>query len=351
MTIAQVELDALPPLEQLVARLRASEGLAQKRDIQLPAAYFPSVSAGQNEPIVNGDDAAAIPDGDGYLLLAAEGMQAAFAQSDPWFAGYCSVMVNVSDVAAMGGRSLAAVDVLFTGSAGDNHRVLAGIKEASDAFGVPIVGGHTGRASGAPMLAVAILGRAQRLLPSSGAQAGQSLLYAVDLRGVYRGRLNFNAATHATRAALQRQLGLLPELAELGLATACKDVSQAGLLGTIAMLCDASGCGVRVNLDAIPKPEHVPTLRWLQSFPSFGYVMCVPSVSQRAVVRRFERHGIACACIGQVDTSSDVIVARENNEALFWSGSEGLTGFGRASAVGHGVRTAQGVPVEGAASC
>src|SRR5690606_11401667 len=126
-----------------------------------------------------GDDAAAIPDGDGYLLLAAEGMQAAFAQSDPWFAGYCSVMVNVSDVAAMGGRSLAAVDVLFTGSAGDNHRVLAGIKEASDAFGVPIVGGHTGRASGAPVLAVAILGRAQRLLPSSGAQAGQSLLYAV----------------------------------------------------------------------------------------------------------------------------------------------------------------------------
>ena len=34
-----------------------------------------------------GDDCAAIPDGDGYLLLAIEGFINDFVAADPWFAG------------------------------------------------------------------------------------------------------------------------------------------------------------------------------------------------------------------------------------------------------------------------
>ena len=33
--------------------------------------------------------------------------------AEPWFAGYCGVMVNLSDVAAMGGRPVAVVDALW----------------------------------------------------------------------------------------------------------------------------------------------------------------------------------------------------------------------------------------------
>ena len=50
-----------------------------------------------------GDDCAAIPDGDGFLLFAIEGFMNEFVARDPWFAGWCGVMVNVSDIAAMGG--------------------------------------------------------------------------------------------------------------------------------------------------------------------------------------------------------------------------------------------------------
>ena len=41
-----------------------------------------------------GDDCAAIPDGDGWLLFAAEGMLPSFIADDPWFAGYSAVMVT-----------------------------------------------------------------------------------------------------------------------------------------------------------------------------------------------------------------------------------------------------------------
>ncbi|MFH7168792.1 AIR synthase related protein, partial [Klebsiella pneumoniae] len=57
-----------------------------------------------------GDDCAAIPDGDGHLLLAIEGFLDGFVAADPYFAGFCGVMVNVSDIAAMGGTPVAVVD-------------------------------------------------------------------------------------------------------------------------------------------------------------------------------------------------------------------------------------------------
>lgn len=318
-------------LATLVAQLRGADALQLKRDIQLAAQYFPLESRrptdGVAAPIINGDDAAAIADAEGYLLVAAEGMQASFVQRDPWFAGYCSVMVNVSDIVAMGGRPLAVVDVLFSGGDTDNHRLLAGMRDASEAFGVPIVGGHTGRAKQASALAVAIVGRARRLISSFAASPGQELVFAVDLRGTYRGRLNFNGATHKSSAQLQALTGILPEAAERGLVAAGKDVSMAGLLGTLAMLCEASRCGARVELSDVPRPDGVDELRWLLSFPSFGYLLAVDSNHVAELRHAFELHGIACAAVGRLTRESGITLTRGEQQARYWSLDEGLTGY------------------------
>ena len=65
-----------------------------------------------SQAVALGDDCAALADGEGYLLFAIEGMVSDFVRAMPWFAGYSSVMVNVSDIYAMGGRPLAVVDAL-----------------------------------------------------------------------------------------------------------------------------------------------------------------------------------------------------------------------------------------------
>ena len=52
-------------------------------------------------------------------------------------------MVNLSDVAAMGGRPLAIVDVLWTPGLDQSGHIWEGMSAASKAYGVPIVGGHT----------------------------------------------------------------------------------------------------------------------------------------------------------------------------------------------------------------
>src|SRR5262249_32479015 len=64
-----------PAFAELVAALRASRGLAAKHDIAAVAAKL-GVSMSSVVPV--GDDCAAIPDGDGFLLLAIEGFMNEF---------------------------------------------------------------------------------------------------------------------------------------------------------------------------------------------------------------------------------------------------------------------------------
>src|ERR1700751_2131998 len=111
-------------LVRLIWFFLKSVSVREKANIRV--AYEPAtILAGE---VRLGDDCAAIPDGDGWLLFAAEGMLPSFAAEDPWFAGYSAVMVNLSDVSAMGGRPLAIVDVLWTPSLGHSETFWEGMK-------------------------------------------------------------------------------------------------------------------------------------------------------------------------------------------------------------------------------
>ena len=319
-------------LEALVRELRGRAELDLKRDIQVAArafgrasnsAWFPTA-----EPILNGDDAAALPDGEGYVLFAAEGMRSEFLAADPWFCGFCSVMVNLNDIAAMGGRPWAITDVLFMGS-GENERVLEGMVAASEAFGVPIVGGHTSRVAGGSFLAVSVLGRARRLISGHAARPGHTLLVATDLRGTFRGLGgNFNAASTASPEQLRRQLALLPELAEAGLVSAGKDISMAGVCGSLLMMLETSHVGAQLDLASLPAPPQVDAFRWLNAFPSFGFVLSVEPSAVSEVCARFEAAGVTCAAVGEVVSEPRLELVHGKERALYWDLSEPLTGFG-----------------------
>ena len=95
--------------ERLARTLREASGVAAKADIGLVAERLGLAGAA----VAVGDDCAAIPDGDGHLLFAIEGFMNEFVAADPWFAGWCGVMVNLSDIAAMGGRPIAVVDAIW----------------------------------------------------------------------------------------------------------------------------------------------------------------------------------------------------------------------------------------------
>ena len=286
-------------LRELAAELRGALGVQHKREIQAAARHLPASCSGPwgAAQVRLGDDTAAIPDGEGgYLMLAAEGMWPELVASEPAFAGYCSVLVNVSDVYAMGGRPLAIVNALFSVSAESATPLLAGMADAATHLGVPIVGGHTNLHSPYPALAAAVLGRARHLLTSFDAVAGDDLIAAVDLRGRMHGRHAFwNATTDAPSARLRADYEVLPRLAEAGVAKAAKDISMGGLVGTALMLLEASGVGAALDLDALVRPPDVPLERWLLAFPSYGFLLSVPPAQSARVLAAFGEREISAA--------------------------------------------------------
>jgi AIR synthase-related protein len=309
-------------VEALVERLRASRGFRHKTDIGDVVASLARGPRGADDlaqAVALGDDCAAITDGDGYLLFAIEGLVSDFVRSMPWFAGYSSVMVNVSDVYAMGGRPLAVVDALWSDGIVAADEVLAGMAAASVAYGVPIVGGHTNTRSDEAQLAVAIIGRAKALLSSFNARPDDRLMMAVDLRGHFEEPYPFwNASVGSPAQRLRADLELLPALAEDGLCDAAKDISMAGTLGTALMLLECSQAGARIDLDSIPRPEGVDFERWLSAFPSFGFVLSVREQHVAQVHARFAERSLACAVIGSVEASRKVIAQQRGDSALLW---------------------------------
>jgi AIR synthase-related protein len=305
-------------LAALVETLRASRGFAHKSDIAGAVAELAPAGLARN-----GDDCAAIPykdaDGDGHLLFAIEGFIADFVAAMPWFAGYCGVMVNVSDIAAMGGRPVAVVDALWSAGAEQARPILQGLAAAAERYGVPVVGGHTNQRAANGQLAVAIVGRAKKLLTSFDARPGDALLMAIDLRGEFMEPHPFwNASTGAPAARLRGDLELLPQLAEQGLCDAAKDISMAGAVGTALMLLEGSRAGGTIDLQAIPRPAGVPLARWLQAFPSFGFVLSVRPEQAGEVLSRFAARGIAAARVGSVEAGSELWLCEGEERALLW---------------------------------
>jgi AIR synthase-related protein len=311
-------------LDDLVRSLRQSRGFTHKRDIShvvtaLGQALPGGVGAlAQAVPV--GDDCAAIPDGQGgHLLFAIEGLVEDFIERMPWFAGYCGVMVNVSDIYAMGGRPTAVVNALWSAGMETAGEMLRGMADAAVKYGVPIVGGHSNNQSARPQLAVAILGRAKQLLTSFDARPGDALVMAVDLRGGYQEPFPYwNASTSAPGEQLRADLEVLPGLAEDGLCAAAKDISMAGAIGTALMLLESSGVGATIDLDAVPRPDGVPSARWLTSFPSYGFVLSVRPDAVDEVRRRFAARDIACDVVGTVDDSRTLVLRQGDARALLW---------------------------------
>ncbi|MGA7827604.1 MAG: thiamine-phosphate kinase [Geobacteraceae bacterium] len=236
------------------------------------------LSAGTGVAVGIGDDAAAFSPSPGKLSLITtdmlvEGIHFDLSFSDPRSLGKKALSVNLSDIAAMGGRprhfllSFAIPPAMTLDFLDD---CINGMLSQADKFGVHLIGGDTCSSSGPLVLTLTVLGEQSPdlLVRRSGAHPGDRICVtgtigdsALGLRLLQQGQRQGDI--------IQRHLDPVPRvleglaLAEAGIPSAMIDLSD-GPLADLGHILELSSVGAQIDSEALPLSdsfrEHFPTI-------------------------------------------------------------------------------------------
>lgn len=181
---------------------------------------------------------------------------------NPFAYGQIAAANALSDVYAMGGRPLTALNLMGMPTDLVPPRTIqlilrggaAKIKEAK----CTLIGGHTIR-SPEPIYGLAVTGLVspRRMLTNAKSRRGDVLILTKPLgtgiitTGIKRGLTNRSLERKVvTLMTTLNRVGA--ELAERGLVKAAVDVTGFGLLGHLSVMCHASGVGAEIAANAVP---------------------------------------------------------------------------------------------------
>jgi len=263
---------------------------------------------------------------------------------DPRLFGKIAASNAMSDVYAMGGRPMTAMNIVCFPSREMEitllREILAGGLETMREAGVVLVGGHSVEDPELKYgLSVTGTVHPDRVITNAGARPGEHLVLTKPIgtgiiaTAVKGGLAGEEAVAASTASMVLLNRGAAEAMAEAG-ASACTDVTGFGLLGHAAEMAEASGvalaidsasvpllpgareyagmglvpAGTRANrefrrgsVEAGPEISEVDLDLLFDPQTSGGLLISLPEAAARQVVERLHREGEGCAAIiGQV---------------------------------------------------
>lgn len=230
----------------------------------------PPTWAGVRVGLAEPDDAAVFDLGDlaGQSLVLTCDFQTPIVD-DPTDWGRIAAINALSDVYAMGGRPILALNLLCWPSDLDPtlmHRVLAGGSDAVHAAGAVLVGGHS-ITDPVPKYGLAVVGHVSphQLLRKNGAQAGDRLILTKPLgvgvigTAIKRGRAS-PAQVQAAIDVMTRSNASASQVAVAAQLRGATDVSGFGLLGHLHEMAEGSGLSAELWAPNVPRLDAVASL-------------------------------------------------------------------------------------------
>ncbi|MEU3476018.1 MSMEG_0567/sll0787 family protein [Rhodococcus sp. NPDC006774] len=215
-----------------------------------------------------GDDGVPVPGSD--MIAACDAIIPSMVDRDPEWAGWCAALVNLNDLSAMGAGAVGMLDSVGAPTQSRLTRIIRGLANASAAWQVPVLGGHT--QAGVPSsLSVTALGRTSQPVRAGGGSVGDRLRLTADIEGEWRRGYHGQQWDSSSRRNSDELTAMASFVARTA-PKAAKDVSMAGLAGTTGMLAEASGTGAVLDIASIPKPDAASMGEWITCFPGFAMI-------------------------------------------------------------------------------
>lgn len=272
---------------------------------------------------------------------------------DPFAYGQIAAANALSDVYAMGGRPLTAMNLLGvpTDKVGPEiiGRILQGGASKVKESGCALVGGHTIR-NPEPVYGLSVTGLVNpaRVMTNAAARPGEWLVLTKPLgigiatTGIKRGITSKGLEKKAI-ALMKRLNDVGAELGERGLVRAATDLTGFGLLGHLASMCRASRVSATVQVAGVPvisseifrliDQDCIPggsrdnltaaddIVDWGRSIPaerklltdaqtSGGLLLCVNPKQLKTVLSLLKRRQTPCAAVvGRIERSPRPLIA------------------------------------------
>lgn len=179
-----------------------------------------------------------------------------------------SLTINLSDIAAMGGRPLYAIVAIGSRDEDDASAIIEEIAVAARENDVEIVGGDLSRSEHL-FISITLIGEAAHPILRSGAKRGDRVYLSRPIGGsaaglslLQRGTIGADYAERefiesAKRRHLEPEAEVALGMKLPGIVTSCIDVSD-GFSTDLHHLCDASNVGALIDGDRIPAFADLP---------------------------------------------------------------------------------------------
>lgn len=279
-----------------------------------------------------GDDAAAIPFEDSYLLITTDLMARKTHIPEamtPFQTGWHITAINLSDIAAMGGKPLGFFIALGLPREMDYENLkqcVLGMEKCCSEFGIGILGGDTKESEEFTLSGTAIgTVPKNQILLRKGSHVGDDIcitgtlgLAACGFYALKRGLKLDDAVSSLLTPRPRIEDGMA--LSSSGTVTACMDVSD-GLASSLHQMTELGGSHFRIIFEDIPKPQE------LSSFPDippedlvlfFGgdyeLLFTAKKDSLEDAQQALERVGSRLWRIGEVIDSDENIIVKGGEE-------------------------------------
>lgn len=189
---------------------------------------------------------------------------------DPYWFGAIAAANSLSDVYAMGGKALVALNIAALPGSEDfreiNKRIIQGGFDKMKEAGVPIIGGHTIKDK-EPKFGYAVLGSIHpgAILDNTKAKAGDALILTKPIgtgiisTGIKAGKCSKETAELFTRTMATLNKRASEIMLEVGVSTAT-DITGFGLIGHLNEVLSASRIAARLFAGRIPVFEEAVTI-------------------------------------------------------------------------------------------
>ncbi|MHA1106501.1 MAG: AIR synthase related protein [Promethearchaeota archaeon] len=313
-------------LKKIANSIRENKNIIEKREID-PIVQIIQAKSYKSSRVFSdiGEDSASILDNEKFILMTTDRIKTDYILKNPFGAGFSSILVGIDDIYCCGGTPLAASLIVSFKNKQIGEKIFEGAMEGSQKFQVPIVRGHTRLNGNYYELSSTMIGEIKKsdYISAKNAKYNDDIILAVDFLGRIPtiSKYYWDTVTFKQSEEVLLRRRSMNMIAQQHLANSAKDISNAGIFGTILQLIKYSNVGAKININKIKIPPFLvkngyDLETYIKMYLTTSYILSAPEDKSNDILKIFDKHFLTAKIIGKIIKDEHLLKISDGNESL-----------------------------------